>query len=69
MEKNILQTATLKISGIRTANEKDQFGSLIIQHLSEFKIPPSQNLDFLPFFFSFQKNLISESSKALVKCL
>lgn len=55
MEKNILQTATLKISGIRTANEKDQFGSLIIQHLSEFKIPPSQNLDFLPFFFFFSE--------------
>lgn len=66
MEKeNILQTVTLKISWIRKENEKDQFGSLIIQHLSDFKIPSSQNLDFL----FFQKILISESSKALVKCL
>lgn len=46
--------------------KKDQFGSLIIQHLSDFKIPSSQNLDFIIFF---QKILISESSKALAKCL
>lgn len=52
MEKNILQTATLKISWIRKENEKDQFGSLIIQHLFDFKIPFSQNLDFL-FFRKF----------------
>ena len=35
--KNILQTATLKISRIRKENAKNQFGSLIIQHLSDFK--------------------------------
>jgi hypothetical protein len=51
MKKNKLQTTTLKISWIRKENEEDQFGSLIIQQLSDFKIPSSQNLDFLVFFF------------------
>jgi hypothetical protein len=44
--RNTFQTATLKIFWIRIENEKKkryQFGSLIIQQRSDFKIPSRQN--------------------------
>lgn len=39
--ENIVQRATLKISWIRKENEKDHFGLLIIQRLSDSKISSS----------------------------
>lgn len=51
--KNTFKHLPLKISWIRKENEKDQFCSLIIQHLSDFKIPSSQNLDFLLSEYSY----------------
>lgn len=45
--------------------KKNQFGSLIIQQCSDFKIPSSQN-SWLAFS---QKSLISVSSQAFVKSL
>lgn len=55
-----------KSSGIRKENEKGPFGSLIIQQLSDFKIPSSQNPD-VPLFGKLRRHAAGRHGELCVR--